>query len=481
MDSLCIIQDSKEDWNNQCLEMSEIYRNAQVNIAGPAAADCDAGFLHLRVKHQVSPISVDWLIGDDHGTVEVRLLATAPEDSARHKTEINSVLTSRAWILQERLLTQRMLFFGSRRMYFECNTNLFVEDCQIPVLENPFHEVELAKFSFASNFSPRDWLYTWYRIAEQYSQTEMTHLSDKFPALSGIAKEMAKVVHDEYIAGILKSDLVRGLCWRTRDWEAGGKKLQDLTYHVAPSWSWTSVRRQILFVMDEFAAPESLDGSPDVIEVSVQPKTSNIYGELVSAHIIMRGPTFKAKIHGRPHDFAPEIPNWEAFSREGHWGGYFPDNPITIKKMPGPKDADKYIEINVVDVELEFLYLGHYQANDAEDTDGDDNEFEDEDDGEEGAENVAAEDNDDNADNKSPKAVSALKHVEDIMHDTLDPDIVVGGPVEDLLSGVAIAIRKQSGSADIYQRVGCLNKYGLPRSKFFDRLKLTSVKTVRLV
>ena len=48
IDSLCILQDSKTDWEEQCAEMCRIYRDSYVTIAGPAASSCDHGFLHLR-------------------------------------------------------------------------------------------------------------------------------------------------------------------------------------------------------------------------------------------------------------------------------------------------------------------------------------------------------------------------------------------------------------------------------------------------
>lgn len=48
IDSLCIIQDSKADWDSECAKMIDVYKNAAVTLAGPAATGCNSGFLHKR-------------------------------------------------------------------------------------------------------------------------------------------------------------------------------------------------------------------------------------------------------------------------------------------------------------------------------------------------------------------------------------------------------------------------------------------------
>jgi hypothetical protein len=45
IDSLCIIQDSVADWEQECVNRIQIYQNSTVTVAGPAAANSDAGFL----------------------------------------------------------------------------------------------------------------------------------------------------------------------------------------------------------------------------------------------------------------------------------------------------------------------------------------------------------------------------------------------------------------------------------------------------
>lgn len=95
-------------------------------------------------------------------------------------------------------------------MYWECCTNVRYEDLHFPFVDDYQPRDEVEKFS--SNI-PQDriyWLRPWHRMVEMYSETEMTYQSVKFPALSVLAREISEFLKDEYIAGLWKTDLLRG-------------------------------------------------------------------------------------------------------------------------------------------------------------------------------------------------------------------------------------------------------------------------------
>ena len=48
IDSLCIIQDSNEDWLHQSSLMAEIYAMALLNIAATSSANAEEGLFHVR-------------------------------------------------------------------------------------------------------------------------------------------------------------------------------------------------------------------------------------------------------------------------------------------------------------------------------------------------------------------------------------------------------------------------------------------------
>jgi len=53
----------------------------------------------------------------------------------------------------------------------------------------------------------------WYDLVEIYSRRKLRYLDDRPPAMSGIAREFAKILRNGYIGGLWKSDLAIGLAW----------------------------------------------------------------------------------------------------------------------------------------------------------------------------------------------------------------------------------------------------------------------------
>lgn len=62
IDSLCIIQDSHDDWLREAPQMGDVYRNAICNIAGTGFSDGSNGLFVNRDPRLVSPLKVhvDW-------------------------------------------------------------------------------------------------------------------------------------------------------------------------------------------------------------------------------------------------------------------------------------------------------------------------------------------------------------------------------------------------------------------------------------
>jgi hypothetical protein len=157
-----------------------------------------------------------------------------------------SVWNQRGWTFQERLLPKRVLHFAKDMFCLECRTREYTEDNRPPVAsENkiPWLENDGPRLQgrLSTALSREDRLYqNWYFLVEHYSIRDFTYAKDKLPAIAGLAREMAGWLEDEYLAGLWKNDLSRGLLWQPIDY--GNIKL-----HIdrAPSWSWAYFDGQI--------------------------------------------------------------------------------------------------------------------------------------------------------------------------------------------------------------------------------------------
>ncbi|KAK5662513.1 hypothetical protein OQA88_8425 [Cercophora sp. LCS_1] len=84
--------------------------------------------------------------------------------------------------------------------------------------------------------SPSDWD----GVIQMYSSRRLTMPSDKLVAISAMAKDAARRLHDprpeNYLAGLWRQNLARGLLWEMKD-----DPQPRPTCYRAPSWSWASV------------------------------------------------------------------------------------------------------------------------------------------------------------------------------------------------------------------------------------------------
>ncbi|KAF2471655.1 HET-domain-containing protein, partial [Lindgomyces ingoldianus] len=219
IDSLCIIQDSKEDWEKEGAKMGDIYKNAFVTIAATSASRSEDGFLKYSTNDSRTAILLPALSASEESG-ELILQETTHTASHWEEAVESSTWNDRAWTMQERFLARCVIHFSKHQIYWECHAHN----------EDPAEEIGGPSFMHE--------LYTWwYIIAAQYSSRKLTYASDKLPALSGIAAEMLSLasphVSDRYLCGIWEEDLAHGLLWRYSE-------TRNHMCHPSrtPSWSW---------------------------------------------------------------------------------------------------------------------------------------------------------------------------------------------------------------------------------------------------
>jgi hypothetical protein len=121
IDSLCIMQDSLGDWEQEASIMADVYRGSLCNIAATGSSHANEGCLYER-QRPIEPcvITTGW---EDVPNVEVIIY----DPYIFTRIFENDPLRQRAWVVQELLLAPRALHLGKRQMIWECYESTLCE------------------------------------------------------------------------------------------------------------------------------------------------------------------------------------------------------------------------------------------------------------------------------------------------------------------------------------------------------------------
>ncbi|KAE9372590.1 HET-domain-containing protein [Stipitochalara longipes BDJ] len=315
IDSLCIMQDSKQDWEVQSAVMGDVYKYAFLNIAALSSKSDYEGFISTRDTRVVFGFRASFsriLNRDPNGKNtkgqecillqgKAKLLWDFMNDTPG-LNGFSAPLFTRAWVYQERNLARRTLAFDKSRVYWACDEGSRCEHPEWGVfqsqgLRNLLDSV-LGPTSITQENNAEDlrmqinaFDMRWHGIVTSYTLCNLTKHTDKLMAISSIARELAstKIVNKRYLAGLWDVNLLFQLGWITVE---GGKtsprkRLEDDEY-VAPSWSWASIDAP---VQPNFIFPSSttLIALADVRAADVTLATDYEFGSVKSGYIRLFG------------------------------------------------------------------------------------------------------------------------------------------------------------------------------------------------
>jgi hypothetical protein len=307
IDSLCIIQDSKSDWQTESANMGYIYSTAVFAIAAEAAPNSEVGILDNGRPMVTYPVKIPCHDDKVKGSMIIY--------RARH--DIKGPLSKRAWTLKEDILSPRMLRWGSKQLTWHCRTVTCSEhdptgafnidakgytsserlyrqpDFKLLCLprralqerlhETPVHGSEIGYRPSVLSF--------WDSIVQDFASRALTYGTDRLPALSGVAKEVARHTRYTYKAGLWEEEIHSDLLWRVEG------QVQAPSTYIAPSWSWaghgtSSEKAKLATMSTKFRRYES-HAIAEIISIDVILAGPDPYGQVSLGQLSLRAPCFQ--------------------------------------------------------------------------------------------------------------------------------------------------------------------------------------------
>ncbi|KAF2100275.1 HET-domain-containing protein [Rhizodiscina lignyota] len=372
IDSLCIIQDSTKDWEEQSSAVAGIYEHASVNLAASYAPGSCGSLYGDWTPSVASP---------GHRTLDSPWTSCHRSftcfDNQMWSTNVaQSSLSKWAWVVQELALAPRVLHFCKDQMFWECaelqacetwpegvprayqatnrklrlrkNEELRIMDGRpLKVLwrdgftdpEDLHQEWESdaqltigrrgamgadSRMNPDADYPNRD---LWPAIVSKYSRGELSRPErDKLVALSGLAKR----VFDPkmYCAGLWSDEFPTNLLWRTVGLASKPHRKQ------APTWSWASVNGPVFLPSYQSDVPET-PSTLGILQIKVSTISHDPTGQVDGGFLKVRGLLAKVKVT-RPFivvglvddERYGDVSAFKYGPSEGHTLRLFPDTRI---------------------------------------------------------------------------------------------------------------------------------------------------------
>lgn len=117
IDSLCIIQDDTQDWATESRRMEQVFSTAHCTLGVSSAKSSLEGFLHNRSLRPCVQLSTK--------DSDIMYVCEAIDD---FYSDVDlGELNSRGWVLQERALSRRTIYYTSTQAYWECGAGVQCE------------------------------------------------------------------------------------------------------------------------------------------------------------------------------------------------------------------------------------------------------------------------------------------------------------------------------------------------------------------
>ena len=284
IDSICIIQGNRRDWESEAPRMQSIYGNAVLVIAASLSPSPSHPIFTTRAP--TAHFDFECKGKSSAATYPISVKERVEHESwlSRDRDDFRVMpLHGRAWAFQERLLARRMIHFSPTELVWECKTHA---RCECSGIEWP-NEVGTAynpgtslKTEVAGALDVAEkaqyGVDAWHSIVSQYTARHLTVPNDRLPALSGLARLFAFPHAGRYLAGMWSAQLPDGLDWQIKD-------ATKPDVYRAPSWCWASLDGRVDYTTHGGVTELKL------IKAECTPAGEDAYGAVSGGYIIVKG------------------------------------------------------------------------------------------------------------------------------------------------------------------------------------------------
>lgn len=271
IDTLCIIQGNDGDFDTEAKRMEMVYSMAYCVIAASRATGTSSGFLSarapreyvalrpLRTKRSASMRTSNKPAASFQGDKGTIYLCRAIDDF--QKDVIEGSLNKRGWVLQERALARRTIYFTATQTYFECGAGVRCETLtkmtnhQAAFLGDPNFPNVAMRSTKGARIKLCQALY------EMFSTLQFSKAYDRSIAMAGLEQRLIRAFNTQGGYGVFDSPFFgRSLLWQ-RDGRVTNamKPIQfplEKKYYGVPTWSWMASEGVITFMDLPFAGVE---------------------------------------------------------------------------------------------------------------------------------------------------------------------------------------------------------------------------------
>ncbi|KAH8648071.1 heterokaryon incompatibility protein-domain-containing protein [Tricladium varicosporioides] len=301
IDSLCIIQDSTEDWTAEAANMGNIYKYSAFTIVAEAVFDDTQSILD-GIRPSQWPVTIPY--HRSKGSLKGKIFLRPDFDFGRDITKWES----RAWTMQEDALSPRSLKWSTQELVWSCRTAQYSEeDIDGRTFAQRSAQTGVAKFKEVC-LSPKNLQITsgmikyekqlkldynnyvlglWLDLLVRYLRRNITFHNDRLPAISGFAKEIARHTGYNYKAGLWEQNIHMELVWHVYE-DSGNPR--DVEY-MAPSWSWASMKHPCGCHYEDGVKETVIQKTTplaEILKIEVINFDDDPFARVKSGHLVMR-------------------------------------------------------------------------------------------------------------------------------------------------------------------------------------------------